>query len=162
MNISERQFQYLQTMGVSLWQSREQFFKKPEQARPEQKNTEQESTEPASIEQSDIIESSPAVTPTPQASKVPVVAKKHSFDNIEQVLQAKLITDIAIVLDIASGSIELTDEGVKLGQLLWQFTAKDSIEYKDNTLISPELWAIASKSMKAKLWACLAAHINRH
>ena len=157
MNISERQFQYLQTMGVSLWQSREQFFNKPEQA-----STEQASTESASCEQSDIIESSSAVTPTPHASKTAVVVKKHPFDNIEQVLQAQLSTDIAIVLDIASGSIELTDEGVKLGQLIWQFTAKDSIEYKDNILISPEPSAIASNPMKAKLWACLTAHINCH
>ncbi|KGK00375.1 hypothetical protein [Thalassotalea sp. ND16A] len=157
MNISERQFQYLQTMGVSLWQSREQFFKKPEQA-----NTEHESTEPENIEQPDLSASSPAITPTEQARKAPVVVKKHSFDNIEQVLQAKLITDIAIVLDITSASIKLTDEGVIFGPLLWQFNATDSIEYKDNRLISPELGAITSNAMKAKLWVCLAAHINNH
>ncbi|OUS25104.1 hypothetical protein A9Q98_12715 [Thalassotalea sp. 42_200_T64] len=162
MNISERQFQYLQTMGVSLWQSREQFFNKQEQASPEQESTKHESTEPTPVEPSGISESPSALTPTQQTNKAPVIVKKHSFDNIEQVLQAKLITDIAIVLDIELAGIELTDEGIKLGQLIWQFTAKNSIDYKDNVLISPEFCAIASHPMKAKLWVCLAAHINSH
>lgn len=149
MNISERQFQYLQTMGVSLWQSRPHFF----QDNLAQSDAEQIATSPETVTTKVISKSDKNV----QQESV----SAHDFDSIEQFLTHPLSLDILIALNCDKSKVSLTTAGVQLDTLLWQFNSDDKCCYQEQTLNTPSLTKLAkSNQLKSALWACLCSHIN--
>ncbi|WNC73410.1 DNA polymerase III subunit psi [Thalassotalea psychrophila] len=149
MNINERQFQYLQTMGVSLWQSRPQFF----QNNLPSSDVEQSATEPEVV--------TTKTVKTIEEDVQQESAIMHSFDNIEQFFSQPLSIDILIALNCDKSNVLLTTAGVQLDTLLWQFSSDDKCSYKEQTLTTPNLINLSkSNQLKSALWACLCSHIN--
>ena len=149
MNINERQFQYLQTMGVSLWQSRPQFF---------QDNLPFDRAANGSI-------ASKGVTDNETSTNSNNVSEErttmHSFNSIEQFFAHPLSIDILIALNCEKSKVSLTTAGVQLDTLLWQFNRDDKCSYQEQTLNTPSLTKLAkSNQLKSTLWACLCSHIN--
>lgn len=150
MNISERQFQYLHTMGVSLWQSRAEFFLKDNLP---QTTDEKIATEPNIVATKNTIKA---------AKNIEIESDdKHNFDNIEQFLTHPLSTDILLALNCDKSNVSLSANGVHLDTLLWQFNSGDKCSYKQQTLNTPSLDQLAKdNNFKVELWACLCSHIN--
>ncbi|WOH39100.1 hypothetical protein RI844_07710 [Thalassotalea fonticola] len=150
MNISERQFQYLHTMGVSLWQSRAEFFPKDNLPQTE---VEKVSSEPKVADTNNTIKAAKNVE---QESEI-----KHNFDNIEQFLTHPLSADILLALNCDKSKASLTTTGVQLDGLLWQFNSDDKCDYYQQTLNTPNLDQLTKdNNLKVALWACLCSHLN--
>lgn len=151
MNINERQFQYLQTMGVSLWKSRSHFF---------QDNLPSDNTAKAkSSVASKGITGNDTTTNSKSVSKEHT--KMHNFDSIEQFLTHPLSIDILLALNCDKSNASLTAEGVQLDTLLWQFKSDNRCNYHEQTLNTPSLENLAKdKRLKSELWVCLCSHLN--
>ena len=152
MKISERQFQYLNTMGVSLWQSRPEFFHHENKAPAEDDSV----TLAPTVDTNNL-------TPKDSAKSKKERENAHDFDNIEQFFTHPLSADILMALNCDKSDVSLTTEGIQLDTLLWHFNSCDKCSYQEQILNTPNLAKLTkSVQLKSALWACLCKHINNH
>jgi len=68
-------------------------------------------------------------------------------------LQSQFFLDILSCLNVSQDEVIQEKNTLRLGLFNWNFTLDNSIDFKDNTLFTPELSAMtASKLLKAQLW----------
>ena len=145
MAVTEQQFNYLNTMGISLWQPRAGFYKdKPAQpvavhnAIDKISTTAQPAPEVISDTQS-----------TSTSQEKPMFSAEELVDNV-------LLQDILLILDTNLDAISATEPALKLAGLCWQFHDNDECSLQDKQLLTPKLERIAANhTIKQQLWALL-------
>ena len=164
MNLNQRQFTYLQTMGISLWQRKGNFFAEPEAAASQvvdnQVNAEKVTVEPtANTVQNDTGNKSFDTKSKDNLSQVEPITQPPI--DIEKALKQQLLVDVAIVLNIAIEDCSLIDQGIQLGPIEWHILNTEQVTCKGNTLITPDFDVIANSTrLKAQLWSCLVTIVN--
>ncbi|MEW6998135.1 hypothetical protein AADZ86_10555 [Colwelliaceae bacterium BS250] len=148
MAVTEQQFNYLNTMGISLWQPRTGFYKDKSVQPTDVKNTINKISTTAHSPQStcEVISATPS---TPIIQVKPMFSAEELVDNV-------LLQDILLILDTNLGAISATAAALKLADLCWQFHDNDECSLQHKQLLTPRLDRIAANhTIKQQLWALL-------
>ena len=184
MNINERQFKQLQTMGVSLWQSRSGVFD----------NVEDESVEDESVKADNIQADSSDNANKDNATDAPLAAQT-STDLIDKptekltdtapeketetetlatteevtitfsdnLLKQSIVNDVAIALNVNIAQISLNAFGLDLDGLSWQIGQSEHCELEQNLLTTPAIEDFSNNAeLKRALWLCLSQYLNNN
>jgi hypothetical protein len=152
MAVTEQQFNYLSTMGISLWQPRAGFYKDKSVQPTVVNNAIDKISTTAHSTQSvpEVISATPSIPTSTSISPVkPMFSAEELVDNV-------LLQDILLLLDSHLGAISATAPALKLANLCWQFHDNDECSLQDKQLLTPRLDRIAANhTIKQQLWALL-------
>lgn len=138
MPLNQKQYQYLDAMGINLWQQkvREKSFKA--------------SNQPQALLPADTTERK-----IEDAIEKPIQEATQRL-NLTSLSQSQLFIDILQSINVSLGDISLNHNTLNLGWLNWEIKTEYELSLSGNTLRTPELSSIAkSNTMKAALWKLL-------
>lgn len=158
MAITAKQFHYLETMGVSLWQRRDGFYTdelstvaKPKNKVKATTTAESKLSKVADIEIAKKPEIQPQVKPDTLAINIP----------LSELINSDFFADILMALDIKAEQLSQSQSGIVLPSFRWQFSEANIISFADGTLTSPITAKIAeSAELKHQLWLVFTQILN--
>ncbi|TRX55761.1 DNA polymerase III subunit psi [Thalassomonas sp. M1454] len=151
MAITAKQFHYLNTMGVSLWQRRDGIY-------ADEKTTADKTTEVTKA-QAITPEKSPAAKVVKQTE---TTAVNDSISvTIDELLNKPMFIDILKALNIAAKDLVEDASGLNLDNFYWLFSQEQNIQYQDKKLITPTIEVISQNSqLKQELWNVFTDLLN--
>ncbi|WP_068547164.1 DNA polymerase III subunit psi [Thalassotalea crassostreae] len=180
MNINERQFKQLQTMGVSLWQSRSGVFVNVEDESVKADNSKTKST-PTDSSDNACKDNATDVPLTAQTSADPndklterltdtaaeketetlVTTEEVKITFSDNLLKQSIVNDVAIALNVNIAQISLNAFGLDLDGLSWQIGQSEHCELEQNLLTTPAIEDFSNNAeLKRALWLCLSQYLN--
>ncbi|WP_394176933.1 hypothetical protein [Thalassotalea litorea] len=133
MSLNRKQFDYLQAMGISVWSAREEKFSSLEGKDDNSIIIDQSNKIIAEL---DTLKSHPGITkPTVKSRKEqPRLSQKQQF---EACADSRWFKDLLVWLGVQGDDLSIDDSGIHFGDYDWQFHKKDTIEFSQKRIISP-------------------------
>jgi DNA polymerase III psi subunit len=133
MTITQRQFNYLNEMGIKVWR---------------QRNTENTP---------EVITSSNNHVNSTHKSNTPITP---ILIDSNRLFQHTLFTDILQSIDISIGEVVIDNNQINLGLFNWQFIETDTISFSKNILTTPVIATFEEKpELKKDLWKVIQQEV---
>lgn len=154
MAITAKQFHYLETMGVSLWQRRDGFY---------EDELSSVATPESNVKATTTAESKLSKIADIEIAKKPITKPENLSINIplSELINSAFFADILMVLDIKAEQLSQSQSGIVLPSFTWQFSEANKIHFTNDTLTSPITAKIAeSAQLKHQLWLVFTQILN--